>query len=368
MIRWIPGSEDLFIAIFSNGTALIMDRERDDQSFIIPEASSWEKSEFHAVRPHRSSKYNPVSFWKVSERGLTDIAFAPDGVHLAITGVDGQLRIIDYRNERLTDIFCSYYGKLSCVDWSPDGRYILTGGEDDLVTLWSFNEKKMVARCQGHKSWVTGVAFDRWRCDAETYRFGSVGEDCNLVLWDFSYSALQKPKHPRTTIPTTSTAQSLPPPTIAPVAATTAEPPVSAIIPSPTFPNQMERKKSLRNHRLFRGFSSSDSNTNSSNPLFSTSSGNGSSFNRFRKRSSRSSNIFNNTGNDYHDEVLSGDAFQQHAPVMHPVVKKSQAAILLPTTVRTIHSDPCLSLTFKENTLITTDRRGKIRTWGRPQG
>lgn len=53
----------------------------------------------------------------------------------------------------------------------------------------------MVARCQGHKSWVTDVAFDRWRCDEHTYRFGSVGEDCNLILWDFSFSALQKPKY-----------------------------------------------------------------------------------------------------------------------------------------------------------------------------
>lgn len=53
----------------------------------------------------------------------------------------------------------------------------------------------MVARCEGHKSWVTDVAFDRWRCDDQTYRFGSVGEDCDLILWDFSFSALQKPKH-----------------------------------------------------------------------------------------------------------------------------------------------------------------------------
>lgn len=30
-----------------------------------------------------------------------DIAFSPDNMHLAITGADGQLRIIDYRNERL---------------------------------------------------------------------------------------------------------------------------------------------------------------------------------------------------------------------------------------------------------------------------
>lgn len=61
---------------------------------------------------------------------MADFAFAPDGMHLAITGVDGQMRIIDYRNEKLTDVFSSYYGKLTCVDWSPDGRYILVCSRD----------------------------------------------------------------------------------------------------------------------------------------------------------------------------------------------------------------------------------------------
>ena len=53
---------------------------------------------------------------------------------------------------------------------------------------------KIVARCQGHQSYVTGVAFDPWRCDERNYRFGSVGEDAKLLLWDFSVGALHKPK------------------------------------------------------------------------------------------------------------------------------------------------------------------------------
>lgn len=119
MIKWIPGSEELFIAVFKNGAAMIMDKERDDQAFTIPEPS-FVDTQFNAIRPHKSAKYNPVSFWKISNRGLTgkkkkrwflskrvliyflkkDIAYSPDNIHLAITGVDGMLRIIDYRNER----------------------------------------------------------------------------------------------------------------------------------------------------------------------------------------------------------------------------------------------------------------------------
>ena len=34
------------------------------------------------------------------------------------------------------------------------------GGEDDLVTVYSMAEKRVVLRGQGHKSWVSVVAFD----------------------------------------------------------------------------------------------------------------------------------------------------------------------------------------------------------------
>lgn len=78
--------------------------------------------------------------------------------------------------------------------WSPDGKYVLTGGQDDLVSIWSMTESMIVARCQGHQSWVTAVAFDPWRCDDRNYRFGSVGEDRRLLLWDFNVGMLHRPK------------------------------------------------------------------------------------------------------------------------------------------------------------------------------
>lgn len=95
---------------------------------------------------------------------------------------------------RLTDIYWSYYGGLICVCWSPNGKYIVTGGQDDLVTIWSLAERRIVARCPGHQSWITCVAFDPWRCDERNYRFGSVGEDRRLLLWDFNVGTLHRPK------------------------------------------------------------------------------------------------------------------------------------------------------------------------------
>ena len=95
---------------------------------------------------------------------------------------------------RLLDHFHSYYGGLISVCWSPDSKYVLTGGQDDLISIWHVPEAVLIARCQGHHSWVTSVAFDPWRCDDKNYRFGSVGEDRRLCLWDFSVGMLHRPR------------------------------------------------------------------------------------------------------------------------------------------------------------------------------
>lgn len=61
---------------------------------------------------------------------------------------------------RLLASFRSYYGGFLCVSWSHDGKFLATGGEDDLVSIWSFHERSLLARGQGHRSWVSCVRFD----------------------------------------------------------------------------------------------------------------------------------------------------------------------------------------------------------------
>lgn len=69
---------------------------------------------------------------------------------------------------------------LTCYDEAL--TRLQTGGQDDLVTIFSPWEQRVIARCQGHSSFVSALAFDDIRCDGRTYRFGSVGEDNKLIL------------------------------------------------------------------------------------------------------------------------------------------------------------------------------------------
>lgn len=91
---------------------------------------------------------------------INQFAFSPCGVYLAVASADGFLRVFDYHQMELVGAFRSYFGGLLCTSWSPDSRFVAAGGEDDLVVVWSLAERRVVCRCQGHKSWVTAVAFD----------------------------------------------------------------------------------------------------------------------------------------------------------------------------------------------------------------
>ncbi len=205
-----------------DGTLIVYDKEREDAAFVpedngirSPEANGIENDHqpLHINKSvnSKNQKTNPVAAWRISNYRINSFSISPDSRHLAVASEDGTLRIINYLKEqfvlltcarwppelillRLTDVYTSYYGGLTCVCWSPDGRYILTGGQDDLVSIWSLTERRIVARCPGHHSWVACVAFDPWRCDERNYRFGSVGEDRRLLLWDFSVGMLHRPK------------------------------------------------------------------------------------------------------------------------------------------------------------------------------
>ena len=70
---------------------------------------------------------------------------------------DGYLRIFNYTQMELHSVMKSYFGALNTLAWSPDGKLIATGGEDDLLTVYNVHEKRVVCRGHGHKSWISHV-------------------------------------------------------------------------------------------------------------------------------------------------------------------------------------------------------------------
>ncbi|KAI9835908.1 MAG: hypothetical protein M1819_001806 [Sarea resinae] len=105
-IRWIPGSENLFLAAHLDGSLIVYDKEKDDAELSPSEMGKLNsdigsETALHIVKSVKSrfQKTNPVACWKLSNQQINDFAFSPDGIHLAVVSEDGSLRIIDYVRE-----------------------------------------------------------------------------------------------------------------------------------------------------------------------------------------------------------------------------------------------------------------------------
>ncbi|CAA7046270.1 unnamed protein product [Microthlaspi erraticum] len=198
-IAWVPGGDGAFVVAHADGNLYVYEKNKDgatDSTFPAirdPTQFSVDKAKY--------SKSNPVARWHICQGSINSIAFSNDGTHLATVGRDGYLRIFDFSTQKLLCGGKSYYGALLCCSWSMDGKYILTGGEDDLVQVWSMDDRKVVAWGEGHNSWVSGVAFDSYWSSPNSdgtaehvmYRFGSVGQDTQLLLWDLEMDEIVVP-------------------------------------------------------------------------------------------------------------------------------------------------------------------------------
>lgn len=210
-VAWVPECEGIFVVSHSDGNLYVYDKCRDGNTECTFPAI---KDPAQLMVSHaKSSKSNPIARWHVCHGSINAISFSPDGAYLATVGRDGYLRVFDFSKEQLIFGGKSYYGALLCCTWSSDGKYLLTGGEDDLVQVWSMDDRKTVAWGEGHNSWVSGVAFDPYCSPPNSdgtgenavYRFGSVGQDTQLLLWDLAMDEIVVPlRHPSGGSPTFS--------------------------------------------------------------------------------------------------------------------------------------------------------------------
>ncbi|XP_074268867.1 putative catabolite repression protein creC [Silene latifolia] len=198
-LAWVPKGDGTFVVAHADGNMYVYEKSKDgvaDSTF--PPAK--DQSQF-CVSHTRTNRSNPTARWHICQGSINCIAFSNDGASMATVGRDGYLRVYDYKREQLICGGKSYYGALLCCAWSGDGKYILTGGEDDLVQVWSMDDRKVVAWGEGHNSWVSGVAFDPYWSPPNSddtgenvvYRFGSVGQDTQLLLWDLEMSEIVVP-------------------------------------------------------------------------------------------------------------------------------------------------------------------------------
>ncbi|KAI6181589.1 hypothetical protein M3Y98_00845200 [Aphelenchoides besseyi] len=167
-LRWLPFQDQIFAAAHSSGHLYIYDEELACSPTPPTYVNLKQSESFCVANMKTRSPKNPVHRWSVGKGGINQFEFGgyPGELLLATASQDGFLRVFKYESMELMCFMRSYFGGLLCLSWSPDFKLIATGGEDDLVTVYSVAEKRVICRGQGHKSWVSQVAFDPFTCGA----------------------------------------------------------------------------------------------------------------------------------------------------------------------------------------------------------
>ncbi|KAH3660460.1 hypothetical protein OGAPHI_007046 [Ogataea philodendri] len=194
---------------FGDGEVMIFHRDFEDSEVYKVEERNAEKlkniSVLHSLKSSPSSTFsNPIAHYKFSSKAITGLNCHPEFSNIwAVACDDGFVRIFDMFAEHITDLVSSYYGGVLDVLFTRDGKYLLTGGEDDIVSVFEFTNVglsntsngliKLVVRLEGSRSWVRAINVDLFKTTSGLlYRIGTAGDDGSIRFYEFQPRNLPK--------------------------------------------------------------------------------------------------------------------------------------------------------------------------------
>jgi WD40 repeat protein len=128
----------------------------------------------------------PIATLQGNVAAVAGAVFNPKGTEVAVGDVDGSAGIFQARTGRLVRWLhekgqqrAHPLGRVNGIDWSPDGRYVVTAGSDQQVLVWDGRSGRHLWTFSGHVGSVTSIAFAPHGDQIVT-----TGLDRTAIVWD----------------------------------------------------------------------------------------------------------------------------------------------------------------------------------------
>ena len=134
--------------------------------------------------------------FKGHDWGVNSVAFSPDGRFIVSGSEDQTIKLWDAADGTLLKTFKGHENSVSSVAFSPDGRLVISGSGDNTLKLWDAADGALLKTFKGHDSGVSSVAFSpdgHFIVSGSGDKDNSLGSaDNTLKLWDAASGALLK--------------------------------------------------------------------------------------------------------------------------------------------------------------------------------
>ena len=127
-------------------------------------------------------------------RGVSSVAFSPDGKTLASGGWNGTVRLWELGSGQERTTF-RHTQAVSSVAFSPDGTTLASGSGDHTIRLWDVDTGQLRTTLEGHLSGVTSLVFSpdgkSLASASEEHTTSHGGWDHTIRLWGCGHRPTQ---------------------------------------------------------------------------------------------------------------------------------------------------------------------------------
>ena len=121
---------------------------------------------------------------------VMSVSFSPDGKYVVSGSNDESVKILSTESGEVVRTLNGHTNAVGSVSFSPDGKYVVSGS-DNIVKIWSTESGEVVRTLNGHTSIVTSVLFS---FDGKYVVSSSCDESVNI--WSTETFELQGPEVP----------------------------------------------------------------------------------------------------------------------------------------------------------------------------